>query len=262
LLPPCWRAGWCLPLSGLLLAIPSLRIKGLYLAMATLAFHFLAIFVVREIQRGQVGSSGFRMPRAALFGVEIHGLRAWYIFLVVFLGLSLLFTRTLLVRKPGRAWRAIRGGPALASMSGVSIWRYKIWAFVVSSFLIGVAGAVLGYYTGSVSYETFTLHMAIVYLAYVIIGGMGSIYGPVVGAFFLFLLPTFVEWLRDVLSLERVISSSEIFFVQGAMIGLAIVVMILVEPLGLAALARRAAQGVASSARGLSTRLRGEGRPL
>lgn len=229
-------------LIGLLLAIPAGRIKGLYLAMGTLAFHFITVAVVRELQSDQVGSGGYRFPRASLFGFELDTLRRWYIFLLVVLLVAVVFARSLLTRKPGRSWRAIREQQAIAAMSGVQVWRYKVWAFVVSSAMVGFAGVLSGYYLGVVSSETFVLHLAVLYLAYVIIGGMGSMYGPIVGAFFLVSLPHLVEDSRSLFGVSS--TDQNIFFIQDAAIGAAVVVMILVEPLGLARLVTRGAHQV------------------
>lgn len=224
-------------LVGLLLAIPSGRIKGLYLAMGTLAFHFIVVAFVQELQTNQVGSAGYRMPRASMFGWELRTIHRWYGLLLVCLLLSLLFVRALLTRKPGRSWRAIREQQAIAAMSGISVWRYKVWAFVISSAMVGFAGVLSAYYIGTISSETYSLHVAVLYLAYVIIGGMGSMYGPVIGALFLVSLPTVVQNSRSAFGVGA--NDQNIFFIQDAAIGAAVVLMILIEPLGLARLATR-----------------------
>lgn len=227
---------------GLLLAIPAARIKGLYLAMGTLAFHFIVVATVQELQTDQVGSSGYRMPRASIAGFELRTIHRWYVVLLLCLLATLLFVRALLVRKPGRSWRAIREQQAIAAMSGISVWRYKVWAFVISSALVGFAGVLSAYYIGTISSETFVLHVAVLYLAYVIIGGMGSMYGPVVGAFFLVSLPQIVENSRSAFGVSD--ADQNIFFIQDAAIGAAVVLMILIEPLGLARLATRGLRAV------------------
>lgn len=227
---------------GLLLAIPSGRIKGLYLAMGTLAFHFIVVATVQEVQTRQVGSAGYRLPRASIFGFELNTIHRWYVVLLVCLLASLLFVRALLTRKPGRSWRAIREQQAIAAMSGISVWRYKVWAFVISSAMVGFAGVLSAYYIGTISSETFALHVAVLYLAYVIIGGMGSMYGPVVGAMFLVSLPHVVQNSRSAMGISA--TDQNIFFIQDAAIGAAVVLMILIEPLGLARLGTRLLRGL------------------
>ena len=229
-------AGSVCALVGVIVAMPSLRIGGLYLAVATLAFHFIAIWGIREIQTAQVGDTGFVIPIAKVFGIELFELRNWYVFLAILLGVVLLIHRALLLRKPGRSWHAIRERPALAAMSGISIWKYKVAAFAISSFLVGVAGGLSAYYIGNVSYTNFTLHLAIEYLAMVIVGGLGSTYGAVFGAAFIVALPHLVREAREGFNLEGLVGSTDIFFVQGAIVGLIVVVVIIFQPRGLAAI--------------------------
>ena len=222
---------------GLLLAIPAARIKGLYLAMGTLAFHFIVVAFVQKLQTNQVGSAGYQLPNASLAGVEFRTIRTWYVVLLICLAVALVFVRALLTRKPGRSWRAIREQQSIAAMSGISVWRYKVWAFVISSAMVGFAGVLSAYYIGIITSETFVLHLAVLYLAYVIIGGMGSMYGPVFGAFFLVSLPHIVENSRSAFGVGA--TDQNIFFIQDAAIGAAVVLMILIEPHGLARLASR-----------------------
>jgi branched-chain amino acid transport system permease protein len=229
-------AGGICAVVGVVVAMPSLRIAGLYLAIATLAFHFIAVWAIREIQTEQVGDTGFVIPIAKVLGIELFELRNWYVFLVIMLGVVLVVHRALLLRKPGRSWHAIRERPALAAMSGISIWRYKVAAFAISSFLIGLAGGLNAYYIGNVSYTNFTLHLAIEYLAMVIVGGLGSTYGALFGAAFIVSLPHLVREAREALNLEGVVGSTDIFFVQGAIVGLVVVVVIIFQPRGLAAI--------------------------
>jgi len=220
---------------GVLVALPALRITGLYLAIATMGFHFVAIWVLREWQTGQVGDSGFTVPVASLFGWELVDLRAWFIFLAVVLVLVVLMYRALIGSRPGRALHAIRERPALALMSGISVTRHKVIAFVVSSFLIGVAGGLTAYYMGHVSYANYAgLHLAIEYLAMVILGGLGTTYGPVIGAAVIVTLPHLVRELRILFGLEGLISNTQIYLVQGAIVGLVVSAMVIFQPRGLA----------------------------
>lgn len=237
--PALLFGGLVAAVAGLLIALPSMRIKGLYLAMATLAFHFVAVYGIREIQTAQVGNRGYLMPRADLFGWELRSVTRWYWFLLAVLVVWMVAYRSLLRGKPGRAWRAIREQVQVASMSGVSVRHAKIAVFVISSFVIGVAGAAFAYYVGAFSWESYTLHLAIVYLAMIIVGGLGSMYGPILGAFAMTLLPDVVSAARNALGLERAISGSDIFLVQGAIVGAVIVLIIIVEPRGLASIGDR-----------------------
>jgi branched-chain amino acid transport system permease protein len=229
-------AGAVCAVVGLVVAVPSLRISGLYLAVATLAFHFIALWAIRKIQADKVGDSGFVIPPARVFGIELFELRTWYVFLAITLGLVLAFHRSLLLRKPGRSLHTIRERPALAAMSGISVWKYKVGAFAISSFLIGVAGGLQAYYIGNVSYANFSLSMSIEYLAMVIVGGLGSTYGAVVGAWFVVSLPYFVRDARDKFHLDKHISPTDINFYQASLVGVVVVLVIIFQPRGLAAM--------------------------
>lgn len=219
---------------GLIVALPALRITGLYLAIATMGFHFVAIWVLREWQTGQVGDSGLVVPVATIFGWELLGLRTWFVFLCPVLVLVLLGYRSLVTSRPGRALHAIRERPALALMSGISVTRHKVSAFAVSSVLIGVSGAFTAYYIGNVSYGNFqNFHIAIEYLAMVILGGLGTVYGPVIGAAVIVVLPYVIRELRLVLGLADVIDSTQIYLVQGVVVGLVVSAMVIFQPRGL-----------------------------
>lgn len=229
-------AGAVCAVVGAVVAMPSLRISGLYLAIATLAFHFIALWAIREIQTKQVGDSGFVIPQAKVFGTELFALRTWYVFLAITLGIVLALYRSLLIRKPGRSLHAIRERPALAAMSGISVWKYKVGAFAISSFLVGMAGGLQAYYIGNVSYANFSLNMAIEYLAMVIVGGLGSTYGAVVGAWFVVSLPYFVKNARESFHLDQHISPTDINFYQASLVGIVVVLVIIFQPRGLAAI--------------------------
>jgi branched-chain amino acid transport system permease protein len=221
---------------GVVVALPSLRISGLYLAIGTLAFHFIAIWAIRHVQSDRVGDSGFVIPIPKFLGIELFEQKTWYVFLAICLAIVLILYRGLLARKPGRALHAIRERPALASMSSISLWQYKVKAFAISSFLVGIAGGLQAYYLGNVSYTNFTLHMAIEYLAMVIIGGLGSTYGAVIGAAFVVSLPHLVRDAREKFSLEDHISATDINFYQASMVGIAVVLVIIFQPRGLVAI--------------------------
>jgi branched-chain amino acid transport system permease protein len=222
---------------SLFVALPALRIRGLYLVVGTLAFQFIVVYALQQVQQHQVGEPGYAPPVPTLLGTELATPGKWYWPLLVVLGIWLLLYRTLLTTKPGRAWRAIREQPTLAGMSGVPVVRYEIAAFMISSAVIGLSGGLLVTYLGNLSYDAFTLGLAVNYLAMVIIGGMGSIYGPVAGAAVITFLPTVIDSIGR--SSGSSTSSSTIFLVQGAIVGLVFVVAIVVEPRGFAAVSDR-----------------------
>ncbi|WP_185972338.1 branched-chain amino acid ABC transporter permease [Georgenia yuyongxinii] len=232
-------SGLVCALVGTVVALPSFRISGLYLAMSTLAFHFVAIWGLRQLQTHDVGDAGYAVPVATIFGVEIVELRTWLVLLGLVVVGVLLTYRWLIESKVGRALHAIRERPALAAMSGISVTKYKVAAFGSSSFLVGIAGALHAYYIGRVSYANYeSIDLAIEYLGMVIIGGLGTIYGPVIGAALIVSLPHLVHALQGRLGLDRFIAAGDIFLVQGALVGLVVAAMVIFQPGGLIGIGR------------------------
>jgi branched-chain amino acid transport system permease protein len=226
-------------IAGFIVALPSFRISGLYLAVGTLSFHFIVVYVVQQVQTTQVGASVYLLPPASIGPLRLVSLQSWGEAILVLLLLVFFAYRTLLVRKPGRVWRTIRENPLMAEMSGAAIGPYKLVSFALSSFVVGLAGAVQAFYLTTATYESYTLDLAVLYIAMVVLGGMGSLYGPLVGAFLLTLLAQSLAGIFAVVGLGGAVSSANIFLVRGTMIGLILAVVILFEPRGLSALLGR-----------------------
>jgi branched-chain amino acid transport system permease protein len=230
-------------LVGLLVGIPSLRFRGIYLAIATLAMHYAIVYglTVYQANIGPSASAGIPIPTATIGPLKIDGEYAWYYLLggvacvVVLVGLNLARGRA------GRAWVAIRDRDIAAAALGVDVPRYKLLAFMTSAGLAALAGALSAYFTAVVTVEEFTLELAILYLGIIIVGGMGSIVGSVLGAFFLTLLPWGIDRLFDVLPSSWRYGSA-LFGVQQAAIGLCIIGFLLFEPKGLVEIYRRIAE--------------------
>jgi branched-chain amino acid transport system permease protein len=191
---PFWVA---LPAGGLMAAavgavvgIPSLRIKGLYLAIATLAGQLIIEWVINHVTwiSGGVQAS-IQMPRPSLFGHEIATQTEMYFFLLFFVVLAVVGTMNLVRSRIGRAFIAIRDQDIAAEIIGIDIFRYKLVAFGISSFYAGVTGVLYTYYLGIANYEQFQINVSIDYLAMIIIGGLGSVLGSIFGAVFVTLLP-------------------------------------------------------------------------
>jgi branched-chain amino acid transport system permease protein len=224
---------------GLVVALPAYRISGLYFAIATLAAHFIVLFAIHKLQVGQIGENVYIVDPAAVGGLQVTSPGEWLLLLLVVLGVVIAAYRTLLVRKPGRVWRAIREEPLMAVISGIRPGGYKISAFVLSSFIIGIAGALTVYYTGVFTYEAFSLNTAIFYITMVVLGGMGSIYGPLVGALALTILPKVLPPLFETLNLSNLVGQGRLFLVQGALIGVILTALIVFQPRGLAAIGQQ-----------------------
>ncbi|MEZ0347934.1 MAG: branched-chain amino acid ABC transporter permease, partial [Thermus sp.] len=176
-------------LLGLVLALPSLRIKGVYLAIATLAFQFLADYVFKNWEAVTGGIRGRTLPPPQVLGLSLDTPeRLWY--LVLLFALPLFFYgKRLLMTRAGRAFNAVRDNDLSARVAGVDLTRVKLFAFALSAFYAGVAGGLLAQLYKAVTPEYFPLSVSIQYLAMVIVGGAGTVLGAVLGAFFVLLIP-------------------------------------------------------------------------
>jgi len=238
---PFWLA---LPAGGLMAAavgavvgIPSLRIKGLYLAIATLAGQLIIEWTINHVTwiSGGVQAS-IEVPRPTLFGYPIATQRQMYFFLMVFVVLAIAGTMNLMRSRIGRAFIAIRDQDIAAEIIGIDIFRYKLLAFAISSFYAGVTGVLYTYYLGIANYEQFQITVSIDYLAMIIIGGLGSVLGSIFGAIFVTLLPIVIRSTMEVSG--GVLFSPEavrniIPNLRLILFGVLIILFLVVEPEGL-----------------------------
>jgi branched-chain amino acid transport system permease protein len=238
---PFWVS---LPLGGLMAAlvgavvgIPSLRIKGLYLAIATLAGQLIIEWTINHVTWISGGAqASIQVPRPRLGGFVIDSQREMYFFLLVFVILAVTGTLNLMRSRVGRAFVAIRDHDIAAEIIGVDIFRYKLLAFAVSSFYAGVTGVLYTYYLGVANYEQFQLVTSIDYLAMIIIGGLGSVLGSILGAAFITLLPILIRGVMETfgglfLSTQAVLNV--IPNLRLILFGVLIIVFLAVEPEGL-----------------------------
>jgi len=177
-------------LVGAFFGIPSLRIKGLYLAIATLAGQFIIEWTINHSTwiSGGVQSTLY-VPTPTFLGWEINSEYRRYFMVLPVAIVAYVAALNLVRSRVGRAFIAVRDRDVAAEIIGVDIFRYKLLAFAVSSFYAGVAGALWTYYLKIANYEHFTLATSVSYLAMIIIGGLGSVLGSVFGAVFITLLP-------------------------------------------------------------------------
>jgi branched-chain amino acid transport system permease protein len=219
-------------LLGIIFGLPSLRLRGLYLAVSTLALHFVVIYLGGEYETRRGFSTGIVIDPPNLAGFSISDGRIWYYILLASAALTLLICLNLLRAKTGRAWRAIRAHETVAEALGIGIAGYKLLAFVISSALTAVAGALFAYYRGFVSVEAFSLFLTVQYLAMVIVGGMGSLLGALLGASFVTIFPYVIE--AALLALPGAQRYADLLFaVNYAAFGLVMILFLIFEPLGL-----------------------------
>lgn len=225
-------------LIGLVFGLPSLRLRGLYLAVSTLALHFMVIHAGQEYETRRGYSTGVVIDPPAIGGWVLNDPRAWYFVLLAAAAATVLFSLNLLRGRTGRAWRAIHGREAVAAALGINVKAAKLSAFVVSCTLTSIAGCLFAYYRGFVSAEAFSLFLTIQYVATVIIGGIGSVLGAILGTVFVVLFPYGIEALMAALGLAERLSSL-VFAVNYAAFGLAMILFLVFEPQGLVGIWRR-----------------------
>ncbi|MGB8178433.1 MAG: branched-chain amino acid ABC transporter permease [Pseudolabrys sp.] len=222
---------------GFVFGLPSLRLRGLYLAVSTLALHFVVIYLGGEYETKRGFSTGIVIEPPSLAGIKLGG-RGWYFVLLLAAVAALLICINLLRSRSGRAWRAIHVRETVAEALGIGIARYKLLAFVISSSMTSVAGCLFAYYRGFVSVEAFDLFVAIQYVAMIIIGGMGSLLGALLGAMFVTVFPYLIEALLGLLPNAQKLAG-DIFAVNYAAFGVVMILFLVFEPLGLVGIWRR-----------------------
>ncbi len=223
--------------TGLLFGIPSLRIKGFYLAVGTLAAQFTIEWVITHIAwiSGENVLGSIDTPPMMFFGLLIDTPVEKYILTLFVVVVLTIFAKNLVRSKIGRAWMSIRDMDVASEIIGVSQFRYKLLAFAVSSFYAGVAGALIAFcYLGSVQINEFELLLSFQLLGMVIIGGMGSILGSFLGAGFIVLLPIFIN--QFVRMTAGMMPSDFLSHIELMIFGGLIMFFLIVEPFGLARL--------------------------
>ena len=222
---------------GIIVGIPSLRVKGLYLAIATIAASFIAHFLFANLKLTG-GTAGISMQPARFFGLDLDTSFRLYWLIVPVMLLMLLGAANLFRTRIGRAFIAIRDRDISAEVLGIPLLRYKLLSFGLSSFYAGVAGGLWAYFFRVVTPESFPLTMSIFFLAAIIVGGMGSILGGILGAVFMTMVPELLKLVVDLLpgGAELTVFLSPVRLI---IFGGLIIAFLVFEPLGLAEMWRR-----------------------
>jgi branched-chain amino acid transport system permease protein len=226
---------------GLVAGLPSLRVRGVYLALSTLGLHFAVVYLGSEYQSHRRAATGIVIADPALGPLVLNDPRAWLWLLAGLVVLSVALCRALLKSRTGRAWMALREGELAARSTGVNVGAYKVGAFIVSSGMTSFAGALGAYYHHFVAVEGYTFFLAIQYLAMVLIGGVGSVAGALTGAALVILLPQLVSAGVGLLPLPPQFKLYS-FAVQYLLVGLLMASFILFLPGGLVSLWHRRAR--------------------
>jgi branched-chain amino acid transport system permease protein len=223
---------------GALFGLPALRLKGLYLAIATLASQQIILWVVTHWDAVTGGRDSLVVPPAALFGLQLAGDETFYWVIAIFLALATICATNLFRTGLGRAFVAIRDQDIAAEVIGVDAFRYKVLAFAISSAFVGLAGALSAHYYLIVTWERFTFDVSILYLAMIIVGGLGSVSGAIYGAAFMIAVPAWIEELSRNLS-GLAFLQPHMPAIQQLIFGVTIILFLVFEPRGLARIWQR-----------------------
>jgi branched-chain amino acid transport system permease protein len=227
--------GLCAAMVGILFGLPSLRIRGFYLAASTLATQFFVIWCLTKIPwlTNHSSSGVITAQKMEIFGYHFASPTAKYLLVLGIVAVLALAAKNMVRCSIGRSWMAIRDMDVAAEVIGFRPMRTKLMAFAISSFYCGVAGALFAYaYLGTVEPEAYNLDLSFRILFMVMIGGLGSILGSFLGAGFIILVPIFLSQFAHALGLPTTVASNLESMVFGALI----IFFLIVEPHGLARL--------------------------
>ena len=222
---------------GIIFGLPSLRIKGFYLAMATLAAQFIIPWLIVNVRPDITGGTDTMVVPTPRIGEFLFNSpqRIFFIIMPITI-LATFFVRSLVRTRVGRAFTAIRDNDLAAEAMGISLLRYKLLAFFICSFYAGIAGSLWAYWMRAINIDHFTIMDSIWYLGMVIVGGMGSVPGAIFGVCFIRILDLFVKIIGPKLGevLPAAMATSASAALGPFIFGLVILLLLIFEPRGLA----------------------------
>jgi branched-chain amino acid transport system permease protein len=231
---------FCIPLAGLMtmaigliVGIPAGRIKGLYLAIATLASQYILEDFFARADWFTGGSAGAMANPFSVFGFVMNTDRSYFYVVLFYVVVMYLLGANLLRTRDGRAFVAVRDHYLSAEIMGINLNKYRILSFGISSFYAGIGGALFGHYLGFVSAEGFTILLSIQFLGMIIIGGLGSVMGAMLGTVFMVLLPEVMEFGVHLVGSNSTALTQALAYIKEMAIGLAIILFLIFEPDGL-----------------------------
>ena len=258
------KLGWPFPLvllsagaagavAGLLAGLPSLRVRGLYFVLSTFAMHYIVVFAFMEYQFKAFDVVGVPYKPATLLGFDLSSPTRWYFFLLPLVALVYWGLRNSLHTREGRVMMAMRDHELATTSVGVDVRILRLKAFAFSSSIAAVAGALYAYYLTNLNSEAFNINFAIQFIAMIIIGGMGSLRGSLVGAAVWLLLPSiitgFATQASDSSGLVRLLLIEHKAQLVQLVFGLLVILLLIFAPGGLAGIGRQIRNRLATGSR-------------
>jgi branched-chain amino acid transport system permease protein len=229
---PFWLA---LPISGALtgligfvVGLPSLRLTGIYLALGTMAFGFVTDEIILQWQSLTGGADGLSCVPPTIFGLTFDSYRKYFFITFTSLAILLLAAKNMLRGDFGRTLMAIRESETAAETMGINLGLYKALAFTISAIYAGLAGSLYAHFILFISVDNFTLLHSIGYIVMIVVGGLGSITGSVIGAVFITLLPEIISFTKDYLPS----AIKTVFSLQAAVYGIILMLFVILQPTG------------------------------
>ena len=220
---------------GLIFGIPSMRVKGFYLAITSIAAQFIIIYIIQHWTSLTGGNNGISIPYASI-GSFTFNTEGKMFYLIIGIAVVCIFLAKNIARtKVGRAFIAIRDNDLAAEVMGVNLFHYKMLAFFIGCFMAGIAGSLLAYWIGSISADNFSFMNSILYVGMIIIGGLGTTLGPILGVTVIQLLQVGVTKMTP--ALQDAFPSMPSGFATGIapmLFGLVIILFLILEPRGIA----------------------------
>jgi branched-chain amino acid transport system permease protein len=235
---PFWVALPCAGLGagvvGIIFGLPSLKIKGFYLIMATVAAHFIIIWVILQFYSVTGGADGMSVPRPEIGGLVLKSKASYFYLVMIITCISIYLAKNIVRTRAGRAFIAIRDNDLAAEVMGVNLWAYKLTAFFIGCVYAGVSGALLVHYYAFTSTDIFPFMNSVWYLGMLIVGGMGSMTGVIFGVVSLKLLDEMVTIFGPMLAaVFPAIAAQAAASLALIMRGLVIILFLIFEPRGL-----------------------------
>jgi len=222
-------------LIGIVFGLPSVRVKGFYLAITTIAAQFIIIWVINHWTGVTGGFVGIKVPPATIAGFSFNSEPRQFYLIMAITAVTILFAKNLARGRVGRAFIAVRDNDLAAEVMGINLTYYKLLAFFIGCFLAGIAGALFAHWSRFLNAENFTLADSILYIGMVIIGGLGTTIGPIFGAVLIRLLQQGIMYISPVL--EGAFPTLPAGFTTGLgpmVFGLVIILFLILEPRGIA----------------------------